>query len=136
LNAAISLFVADRNVERFTGALVQAAKASGLQGKSRCQKPIERGRTKTTLKSVEGREEMLRITTSHSAEAAKNYFDVSLKTSDYYKVALRDADSRPSKRLSSWELLEGDEKDRALRAELNRQRAKAKEEQQKRTYQR
>ena len=27
---------------------------------------------------------MLRITTSHSAEAAKNYFDVSLKTSDYY----------------------------------------------------
>ena len=30
LNDAISLFVADRNVERFTGALVQAAKASGL----------------------------------------------------------------------------------------------------------
>jgi hypothetical protein len=30
LNNAISLFVADRNVERFTGALVQAAKASGL----------------------------------------------------------------------------------------------------------
>jgi len=29
-------------------------------------------------------EEMLRITTSHSAEAAKNYFDVALKTSDYY----------------------------------------------------
>ena len=27
---------------------------------------------------------MLRITTSHSAEAAKKYFDVSLKTSDYY----------------------------------------------------
>jgi conjugative relaxase-like TrwC/TraI family protein len=27
---------------------------------------------------------MLRITTSHSAEAARNYFDVSLKTSDYY----------------------------------------------------
>ena len=27
---------------------------------------------------------MLRITTSHSAEAAKNYFDVALKTSDYY----------------------------------------------------
>jgi hypothetical protein len=27
---------------------------------------------------------MLRITTSHSAEASKNYFDVALKTSDYY----------------------------------------------------
>jgi hypothetical protein len=27
---------------------------------------------------------MLRITTSHSAEAAKNYFDVALITSDYY----------------------------------------------------
>ena len=27
---------------------------------------------------------MLRITTSHSAEGAKRYFDVSLKTSDYY----------------------------------------------------
>src|ERR1700676_4195186 len=27
---------------------------------------------------------MLRITTSHSAEAAKKDFDVSLKTSDYY----------------------------------------------------
>jgi conjugative relaxase-like TrwC/TraI family protein len=33
------------------------------------------------LKEVQ---EMLRITTSHSAEAAKNYFDVALKTSDYY----------------------------------------------------
>jgi hypothetical protein len=30
LNAAISLFVAERNVERFTGALVHAARASGL----------------------------------------------------------------------------------------------------------
>ena len=30
LNDAISMFVADRNVERFTGALVQAARASGL----------------------------------------------------------------------------------------------------------
>ena len=30
LNDAISLFVADRNVERFTGALVRAARASGL----------------------------------------------------------------------------------------------------------
>src|SRR5215471_11213792 len=27
---------------------------------------------------------MLRITTCHSAEGAKKYFDVSLKTSDYY----------------------------------------------------
>jgi conjugative relaxase-like TrwC/TraI family protein len=27
---------------------------------------------------------MLRITTSHSADAAKNYFDVALKTGDYY----------------------------------------------------
>ena len=27
---------------------------------------------------------MLPITTSHSAEGAKKYFDVSLKTSDYY----------------------------------------------------
>jgi glucose/mannose transport system substrate-binding protein len=30
LNEAISLFVADRNVERFTAALVQAARASGV----------------------------------------------------------------------------------------------------------
>jgi glucose/mannose transport system substrate-binding protein len=30
LNDAISMFVANRNVERFTGALVQAARASGL----------------------------------------------------------------------------------------------------------
>jgi glucose/mannose transport system substrate-binding protein len=30
LNSAISIFVADRNVERFTGALAQAARASGL----------------------------------------------------------------------------------------------------------
>jgi hypothetical protein len=30
LNDAISLFVADRNVDRFAGALVQAARASGL----------------------------------------------------------------------------------------------------------
>jgi glucose/mannose transport system substrate-binding protein len=30
LNDAISLFVADGNVERFTGALVQAARACGL----------------------------------------------------------------------------------------------------------
>ena len=30
LNDAISLFVADRNVERFTGSLMRAAMASGL----------------------------------------------------------------------------------------------------------
>ena len=29
---------------------------------------------------------MLRITTSHSAEGAKKYFDVSLKTGDYYTM--------------------------------------------------
>ena len=28
--------------------------------------------------------EMLQIATNHSMEAAKNYFDVALKTSDYY----------------------------------------------------
>ena len=33
------------------------------------------------------------------------------------KVALRDAVTRPSKRLSSWELVKGAEKDRALKAE-------------------
>jgi hypothetical protein len=52
------------------------------------------------------------------------------------KVALRDALARPSKRLSSWELLDGAERDRALRAELNRQRSKAQEEQKERTYER
>jgi ATP-dependent exoDNAse (exonuclease V) alpha subunit len=52
------------------------------------------------------------------------------------KVALRDALTRPSKRLSSWELLDGAERDRALRAELNRQRSKAQEEQKERTYER
>ena len=41
------------------------------------------------------------------------------------KVALRDAVTRPSKRLSSWELVDGAEKDRALKAEFDRQRAKA-----------
>ena len=52
------------------------------------------------------------------------------------KVALRDAVTRPSKRLSSWELLNLAEKDRALKAELDRQRAKAQKEQQERTYER
>jgi hypothetical protein len=40
------------------------------------------------------------------------------------KVALRDAVNRPSKRLSSWELLNLAEKDGALKAELDRRRAK------------
>ena len=50
------------------------------------------------------------------------------------KVALRDAVTRPSKRLSSWELLDGAEKDRALEAELDTQRAKEQKEQQELTY--
>jgi conjugative relaxase-like TrwC/TraI family protein len=52
------------------------------------------------------------------------------------KLALRDAVTRPSKRLSSWELANGAGKDRALKAELDRQRAKAQKEQQERTYER
>jgi len=51
-------------------------------------------------------------------------------------VALREAVTRPSKRFSFWELLDGAEKVRALKAELDRQRAKTKEEQQERTYER
>jgi ATP-dependent exoDNAse (exonuclease V) alpha subunit len=50
------------------------------------------------------------------------------------KVALRDAVTRPSMRLSFCELLDGAEKDRALKAELDRQRAKAQKQQQKITY--
>ena len=52
------------------------------------------------------------------------------------KVALRDAVIRPSKRLSSWELIAGAAKDRALKAQLDRQGAKAQEEHQERTYER
>ena len=52
------------------------------------------------------------------------------------KVALRDAVTRPSKRLSSWELVEGVEKHRALKAELDRLWAKAQEQQQERTHER
>ena len=51
-------------------------------------------------------------------------------------VALRDAVTRPSKRLSSWELLNLTEKDRALMAELDRQRAKEQTGQQEKTYER
>jgi hypothetical protein len=52
------------------------------------------------------------------------------------KAALRDAVTRPSKRLSSWELLDLAEKDRALKAELARQRAEPKQQQQEIAYER
>ena len=52
------------------------------------------------------------------------------------KVALREAVTRSSKRLSSWELIEGAMKDRALKAELGWLRAKAQEEQQEKTCER
>jgi conjugative relaxase-like TrwC/TraI family protein len=52
------------------------------------------------------------------------------------KVALRDAVTRPSTRLSSRELFDGAEKDRALKAELDRQRTKAQKQQQERTCER
>jgi hypothetical protein len=52
------------------------------------------------------------------------------------KVALRDAVSRPSKRLSSWELLDPAEQDRTLKAELARQLAKPKKQQQEIGYER
>ena len=52
------------------------------------------------------------------------------------KIALRETVTRPNKRLSSWELTEGSDRDRASEVELDRQRAKAKEEQQERTYER
>jgi hypothetical protein len=50
------------------------------------------------------------------------------------KVALREAVTRPGKRLSSWELLNLAEKGRALTAELDRQRAKDQRRQQKNAY--
>ena len=52
------------------------------------------------------------------------------------KVALRDAVTRPSKRLSSWELLDLAEKDRTLNAELARQRANSNKQQQEIAYER
>ncbi len=52
------------------------------------------------------------------------------------KVALRDAVTRPSTRLSSWELLDLAEQDRTLKAELARQRAKPKKQQQEIAYER
>ena len=52
------------------------------------------------------------------------------------KVALRDAVTRPSKRVSSWELLKLSEKDRVLKAELDRQRTKEQTGQQEKAYER
>ena len=52
------------------------------------------------------------------------------------KVALRDAVTRPIKRLSSWELLNLAGKDRTLRADLNKQRAKEQTRQQEKAYER
>jgi hypothetical protein len=52
------------------------------------------------------------------------------------KLALREAVTRPSKRLSSWELLNLAEKDKALQAKLDRQRAKPKKQQQEVAYER
>jgi hypothetical protein len=50
------------------------------------------------------------------------------------RFALRDALTRPSKRLSSWELLNLPEKDRALKAVLDWQRAKVPTEQQEKLH--
>ena len=71
------------------------------------------------------------------ASEAQFYVSMSRARSAMYvftdsKIALRDAVTRPSKRLSSWELLNGAAKDRTLKAELDRQQAKAQEEQQNR----
>jgi hypothetical protein len=52
------------------------------------------------------------------------------------KVALRDAVTRPAKRLSYWELHNLAEKDRALKAELNRQRANEQAAQREKAYER
>jgi hypothetical protein len=52
------------------------------------------------------------------------------------KVALREAVTRPSKRVSSWELLKLSEKDRVLKAELDRQRTKEQTGQQEKAYER
>ena len=75
------------------------------------------------------------------ANAAQFYVSMSRARSAMHlftdsKVALRDAVTRPSKRLSCWELVDGVEKDRALKAELDRQRVKAQKEQQERSYDR
>jgi hypothetical protein len=50
------------------------------------------------------------------------------------KVALRDAVTRPSKRLSSWELLDLATQSRTLKAELARQETELKKQQQEVAY--
>jgi hypothetical protein len=52
------------------------------------------------------------------------------------KVALRDAVTRPSKRLSSWELLDLSKQNRTLKAELARQWTEPKKQQQEVAYER
>jgi hypothetical protein len=52
------------------------------------------------------------------------------------KLALREAVTRPSKRLSSWELLNFAAQDRTLKAELARQRSEPKKQQQEIAYER
>jgi hypothetical protein len=52
------------------------------------------------------------------------------------KVALRDAVTRPSKRLSSWELHNLADKGGALKAELDRQRANEQAGQREKAYER
>jgi hypothetical protein len=52
------------------------------------------------------------------------------------KVALRDAVTRPRKRLSSWELLDLAEQDRTSKAELARQWAKAQKQREEIAYER
>jgi hypothetical protein len=67
------------------------------------------------------------------ANEAQFYVSMSRARSAMYvftdsKIALRDAVSRPGKRLSSWELVDGAAKERTFKAELERQRAKAHKE--------
>jgi hypothetical protein len=52
------------------------------------------------------------------------------------KVALRDAVTRPNKRLSVWEIADAPEKHSVLKAELDRQLAKERTMQQERAYER
>ena len=52
------------------------------------------------------------------------------------KVALRDAVTRPSKRLSAWELLDLAKQNKTLKAELAWQRPEPKKQQQEVAYER
>jgi hypothetical protein len=52
------------------------------------------------------------------------------------KVALQEAITRPSKRLSAWELFDLAEQDKTFKAELARQRANPKKQQQEIAYER